>query len=227
LAAQPDLEDQARIFASEVTALLNNTISNGVRISSVVTPRGDCVLGRGVRPKNFEPKRVACTLGAGKPTCWLLVAQSLSLDEPSTYLQTAQAIYALYTTEADEEEPLFHLDYLREPDNVYPQAHLQVDGTSDAFETLRSRCGLDPKTKLGHLHFPVGPKRFRPTLEDVIEFLIVEGFCAGMDGWRDAVSASRRDWYVKQLRAAMRREEAVVRQLVEEMDNTNGWLPGE
>jgi hypothetical protein len=64
-----------------------------------------------------------------------------------------------------------HFDYERDKAGGYPEAHLQVPGQSGALAAMTS--GPD-KRSLDRLHFPVGGRRFRPILEDVIEFLIVE-----------------------------------------------------
>ena len=62
-----------------------------------------------------------------------------------------------------------HYDYDREPGNEYPVAHFQINGTSDSLDTVYDRVGIPADLK--SLHFPVGGKRFRPTLEELIEFL--------------------------------------------------------
>jgi len=66
------------------------------------------------------------------------------------------------------------------------------------------------------LHLPVGGRRFRPTLEDLIEFLITERLVKGKQGWQQALGASRNQFSVKQMRALIRRfptdAEAAVRE---------------
>jgi hypothetical protein len=74
---------------------------------------------------------------------------------------------------------VFHYDDARDPVNGYPLApsgEWKLDG-------LCEPLGL--AAELGRLHFPVGGKRFRPCLEDVIEMLVVERFVWGRDGWSD------------------------------------------
>jgi hypothetical protein len=56
------------------------------------------------------------------------------------------------------------------------------------------------------LHFPTGGRRYRPALEDVIEFLIVEGLADGQAGWRDVLNEERDAYWRIQLRAAIRRD---------------------
>jgi hypothetical protein len=58
---------------------------------------------------------------------------------------------------------------------------------------------------LGQLHLPVGGRRFRPTLEDIVEFLVLEGICDERPGWENAVQEHRMRWRENQLKAAVRR----------------------
>ncbi|GAA0258700.1 hypothetical protein [Cryptosporangium japonicum] len=80
---------------------------------------------------------------------------------------------------------------------------MQVDGQSA--DLLEYTALLGRKRDLPKLHFPVGGRRFRPTVEDVIEFLVVEKLVEASDGWQDVVEASRADFQRRQLRAAIRR----------------------
>lgn len=54
------------------------------------------------------------------------------------------------------------------------------------------------------LHLPVGGDRFRPCLEDVIEFLVVECGFDRAAGWRSAVDKGRERWRRTQTRTAVR-----------------------
>lgn len=54
------------------------------------------------------------------------------------------------------------------------------------------------------LHVPVGGGRFRPCLEDVIEFLVVECRFDSQEGWRAAVQTGREQWRRTQTRTVVR-----------------------
>jgi hypothetical protein len=108
---------------------------------------------------------------------------------------------------ADESNLLLHYDYERGKE-IYPEAHLQVCASSDAWREAGRR--LDGKERLlERLHLPVGDRRFRPTLEDVIEFLIREQLAEAHSGWEKALETSRRGFRDKQLKAAVRRRQEV------------------
>ncbi len=98
-----------------------------------------------------------------------------------------------------------HYDFETKPLNVYPKAHVQVSGTSPALDQLRTKRPDMEAHKLGELHFPVGGRRFRPTLEDVIEMLIVEGIADARPDWESVIAEHRKRWREIQLRAAVRR----------------------
>lgn len=60
-----------------------------------------------------------------------------------------------------------------------------------------------PKDPMAKLHFPVGGRRYRPSLEDVIEFLVNERLVRARDGWKKALDSSREEFRDRQLCAAV------------------------
>jgi hypothetical protein len=74
-----------------------------------------------------------------------------------------------------------------------------------------------PRRELERLHFPTGGRRFRPILEDVIEFLIVEGLADSRDGWKDVLRAHRQAYWRIQSRAAIRRDPQIALDAVREL----------
>jgi hypothetical protein len=85
----------------------------------------------------------------------------------------------------------------------YPEAHLQVNGAS---KPLAEWSGTPNTRELSRLHLPVGGRRFRPALEDVIEFLITEKLAEPRAGWREVLDQRRREWERIQLKAAVRND---------------------
>ncbi len=211
-----DLEAHARSFASDVSHLLNNTVTKGIRISAVLNrDTGDCWVGRNVTPKRLSPSTIPLTLGQKAPRAFLYVGHVLQLDPEGVHLMNTQATFGLYLDEAGE-QMLLHYDYLREPPNRYPEAHFQVNGESAGFVALGKRAGMD--RPLERLHFPVGGRRYRPTLEDLVEFLIVEGFVEAHAGWSEAVTFHRAKFHRLQLQAAVRRDPDAAREALQELD---------
>lgn len=112
-------------------------------------------------------------------------------------------------------EPLVRFDYVR--DRGFAPAHINVHGESSALGMHFGATGLRELPKLQSLHWPVGGKRYRPCLEDVIEFLIEDLGVPGKSGWRDAIADGRRRWYGHQLGAAVRADQATAVRVLEEL----------
>ncbi|WP_061292107.1 hypothetical protein [Herbidospora cretacea] len=140
---------------------------------------------------------------AGRPRVYMDLSYRMFLDLSTGRLRMVASAIAI--SAADENRSrLCHWDYERDKDRGYPDAHLHIHGKSDAEIFWRPRLvnpGLD------NLHFPVGGRRFRPTLEDVITFLVREGICEGRDGWWERVDSSRAEYERQQLGAAIRCDE--------------------
>jgi hypothetical protein len=203
LSKPPDLRDQARDFAARISALLNGTITDGVRVSAVLLPEGAVV---GYNVTSSDPFHLECVpVGlSGKPRCYVAVNHTLTLDEERVWLMDAKSFCGLYL-DPEPARPVVRYDYERAPNNAYPPAHMQIEADSAHLRELCARFGFE--RELSRLHFPVGGKRFRPTLEDLVEFLVVEGFAEGREGWQDVLQDHRRRYYLNQLRAAIRRDQ--------------------
>jgi hypothetical protein len=78
------------------------------------------------------------------------------------------------------------------------------------------RSGKPNTRELSRLHLPVGGRRFRPTLEDVIEFLVIEKLAEPRAGWRDVLDQRRREWERIQLKAAIRADLSAASEVLRE-----------
>jgi hypothetical protein len=197
------LSDLARAFADDLSDLLNRTVTHGVRVSS---SRADqhFVVGVGVTPKNPRPQPTPLTTGRRTATGYLYLAYRLEMDDEDQFLAVAKSTVGLYA-DADRRGTLFHDDYERAPGNDYPNPHVQVVGESRALAAIRERAP-EATAKVGEIHLPVGGRRFRPTLEDVIELLIVEQLAVAHGDWKRAIHQHRERWRERQLKAAVRRD---------------------
>jgi hypothetical protein len=135
----------------------------------------------------------------------------LIMDDSGEYLTVDKSYVTVYAAD-DDEAALFRYDYERGKSG-YPEAHLQVFGESAA---LAAWTG-SPRRQLDRLHFPTGGRRYRPALEDVIEFLVVEGLTDGRAGWLENLNASRHKYWRRQLSAAIRRDPVTALEVVREM----------
>jgi hypothetical protein len=208
-ARPPDLRSQAHEFAARTSDLLNRTVTHGVRVSIVLQADGQVGwAGFGIdKRRPFPGRAIPLTLTGARPRCYLHVMHTLV--QRYGVLITDQSSFGLYLDQ-DLGGCVFHYDYARYPGNPYPAAHLQVNATSTTFDEL---CGqLNRDAELARLHFPVGGRRFRPCLEDVVEMLIIEELANGRDGWETAIE-EHRSWFRRiQLRAAVRDDPDAVRE---------------
>ncbi|WNI19239.1 hypothetical protein [Actinacidiphila sp. ITFR-21] len=205
------LFSKAHGFAAEIQTLLTQTVCGHAQVRAAVmppTPAGRAfVVGHQVSKANVIPYRLPLRTGTKAPRLWLDVSFRLQMDAEEQYLTVRSSFFGVFPTE-DGKDALFHYDYERDKRDNYPDAHLQVAGQDTAMQAL-----LPGKPAI-KLHFPVGGKRFRPCLEDVIEFLIREGLAEGKPGHEAVLEAGREGFRIKQLRAAMRRSPEVVQEFI-------------
>jgi hypothetical protein len=211
--AADDLHRLARDFARKVQQVLNATICDGVKITAVVARPERVHVGYGLARDLLVTSPFPVRVGRHKPSCWLDVSYRLCMDEESRYLTVLSSYFGVYADEAAE-MCLCHFDYERDKPG-YPEAHLQVHGESAA---LAAMAGGPEARMLHRLHFPAGGRRFRLTLEDVIEFLVAAGLASGRQGWADVVAAEREEFYRIQLRAAVRRDPQTARDVLSTLD---------
>jgi hypothetical protein len=137
----------------------------------------------------------------GETLAWLRLTYSCRMDSPQTYLAVDKS--SIWVVADVDRTPIFRFDYLYDADWV-PHSHIQVHGQRGALSHLLSKTGHRSPHNMGALHLPTGGQRFRPDLEDVVQFLIADCGFDSLDGWRTAVEAARADWRVIQVKAATR-----------------------
>lgn len=135
------------------------------------------------------------------------------MDSDRGYLRVDSSTYALLAN-LDPGDQVLRFDFERDKQE-YPDAHIQVKGDSLALNELNRKQGK--QRQLDQLHIPVGGLRFRPSLEDFMEFLIVEGFAEDpRDNWKGSLNQTRDSFHELQLKATVyRTPEPAVEQLKE------------
>lgn len=213
MAVAANLPTLARDFAGKITRLLNTTICTGVHIATVVSADPNVIhVGCGLTKTSLVTEPFPVQLGQRKPRCWLDVGYRLCLDDTRRYLSVVASFIGIYATDKAQ-TCLCHFDYERDKSG-YPEAHLQVYGQSPAL----TAWGSPKDWQLERLHFPVGGRRFRPSLEDVVEFLVAEKLAEARDRWVEVIEAERREYHRIQLRAAIRRDPETARDAVARLD---------
>lgn len=214
-----DLERDSRALAHEFTGLLNATVCDGIRLSCVISPgrdRSRAVIGYEIAKDQLDLQRcIPVSLGS-EPKIWLGFSMRLEQDYEDKYLMVRQSVMLL-SASADPTETLLHYDYERDKPDDYPDAHLQICATSDVWKAVGVRTDGSERL-LERMHLPVGGRRFRPTLEDIIEFLIAEKLAHTKAGWQQALADGRETFRKKQLRAAIRRDPETAREALALLD---------
>lgn len=167
---QAEIANEARRFAGDLSDLLNGTITEGIRISAAMRPTGTAVVGYGITSNNLKSSPIGLRTPQPRTSLYLFLTYTLDLNEQDhRFMTVTKSTYGLGTRET---QWAFRYDYERKASNAYPDAHLHILGESERLAELTSigRPGRHPP----RLHLPVGGRRFRPCLEDIIEFCIVE-----------------------------------------------------
>lgn len=201
MALASDLRSKAHAFASSLKSLLNRTICDEAHVSAVVVPKDHSrvIVGTDLDLATFLARPVPATTGRKKAKVWITAGYRCFLD-PDGYLTVDSSRYAV-SADAAGDVGLCYYDFEREKDR-YATAHLQVEGESAALGALPGPRGTKDLHKL---HFPVGGRRYRPCLEDVIEFMVTEGFADGRPDWEQVLNDERDKFLANQLKAAVRR----------------------
>lgn len=212
-----DLRRAALDFAADLTGVLNATICDGIRLNVVDrSAEGVAWVGYDIKKFRLQTER-AFLIGSPSVGLHLGLSYRLQADDDRKYLSVVSSFNGLFLDAAMNKE-LLHIDYERDKADGYPEAHLQVDASSAHWTALLS-ASPEAASTLKKLHLPVGGRRFRPTLEDLIEFVVVEGLVSPRSGWNAALEEARDEFRVKQLRAMIRRNLEVAKAAVEEFSD--------
>jgi hypothetical protein len=162
-----------------------------------------------VRPSGERPKDQRVPLTVRDEVLATLGMQIyLVMDRSGKYLKASRSDFAVHSVL--DNTPLLRQEFVAEMGTGAPIAHWHIHAERGSFSHLLARAHeVRPETvskphDLSSLHFPVGGERFRPCLEDFLEFLVRECGVDSLDGWEQAVREGRERWRRKQLRAAVR-----------------------
>lgn len=139
---------------------------------------------------------------AGGPVVGMLqLDYALGADRSGQHLAVHVSTFQLRN--ARGKKPIVRVEYLRDPQRV-PCSHIHVHAESGLFTQLLAATGHDSPAAVQSVHLPTGGDRFRPCVEDFIEFLISECRVAARDGWREQVAEGRESWRKMQTASAVR-----------------------
>lgn len=216
-----DLREEAERFAERLTDLFAAVLVDppvfGVNI---VTDQGQAIIGAEPfvdnQPSDVPLVRVCDEADA--PALFLRVRYTVEMDVEDRYLQVCTSSLGLWvdvTAGKNKPRPVVRVEYDREPQKPdRASAHVHLHANSPELAWVYGSCG-HAAPNLHDLHFPVGGRRFRPTIEEFLLFLDRENlFTDWNDGWKAELLVSLAEWEQRQARATARRyPEAVAREL--------------
>ncbi|MDE1559171.1 MULTISPECIES: hypothetical protein [Actinotignum] len=141
------------------------------------------------------------------------------LNPDNGVLTVAESTFSVIRGEVGK-EPLVRWDYIRSPRSHIPCAHIQVHAHRDEWthalvlggtHSRRSRRRIKHALRtprIADVHFPVGGRRFRPCLEEILLFVIDEFGVACTPQALEALQQGMRKWEEIQLESAIRNNPA-------------------
>ena len=148
-----------------------------------------------------KPEKPVPLLINGEELAVLSVRLGCELDSRGTWLAVEASTFELGAKL--DRTPVIRFDYVRKS-HTSPSAHVQMHAHRGALTHLLSQANHKKPHDISALHIPLGGARFRPCLEDVIQFLIDDcGFDAAK-GWSEVLNAGREKWRRTQAKAVAR-----------------------
>lgn len=195
----PDLGAHARGFAQVLQDLLNRTMCDNAQVGALINRRsGNAHIGTRLSREDLQSDMVPMRTRA-RTKIWLDISSIWYLNDEGHL--TAMSTYWGVAL-GDDRVSLMHYDYERDKE-IYTEAHLQMHGSHPLLEQMLREVGR-AGDRLSSLHFPVGGRRLRPSIEDVLEGLAAERLVEGRKGWEKVLKDSRREYRKIQIAAVVR-----------------------
>lgn len=199
-----DLHARAAEFAQQVQDTISAVLPGDFQIVSI-SHAGRYV----VRPAGDEASKQHIPLFVdGEQLAMLGVQVYLGLDSSENYLKAWRSKIAVHSTL--DRTPLVRQEFDAMVSESAPLAHWHVHADRGALSHLLGRAhAVRPDVvkkphDMSSLHFPVGGERFRPCMEDVLEFLVREFGVDHKGSWQDAIREGRQRWRRMQFRSTVR-----------------------
>ncbi|NVI89229.1 hypothetical protein [Actinomadura sp. BRA 177] len=206
---EDELRRQAEQFANELTNTVRGVVGRDTPPFQAVYENGGRRLVITTFASDSElPPPITITIG-NVPRLELSLTLKGVWDGAKDYLAIEESKAAVRMA-GGKAEPLFRWEYIRHPKSNIPGAHFQIHAHRDevvymlltgrrANRRIKDRVNqLDsPRPRipqLSNLHFPVGGPRFRPCLEDVLQFLVEEFGIDCEENWKKVLCEGRRGW---------------------------------
>lgn len=202
-------------FADQLTRLISRTVDAsvvfGVMGSSRMTETtriGPMGPGSSAVGSQFDliPLVRECDV-PDKPRIFLKVEYTVSSAPSDNRLSVVRSSVGLWAQSdpSRQHRPVVRLEYDRAA-VTKPAAHVHFHAESAELAWAYGTAG-EPLPRFHELHFPMGGRRFRPTLEDLLLFLDRERLFTNWvtPEWKSIIEESRAGWEALQARSTTRR----------------------
>lgn len=199
-----NLRERAAVFAQQVQETLSAVLPGDFQVVSVTHDDRYVVRPQGERGQH---QHIPLYID-GAYLADLALQIYLGPDSSGDYLKAFKSKIAVHSTL--DRTPLLRLEFDATMSESAPLAHWHVHADRGALSHLLGRAHAvrsDVVTKphdMSSLHIPVGGERFRPCLEDVLEFVVRELGVDHQPRWEEAIRYGRESWRRKQFRSAVR-----------------------
>lgn len=199
-----DLERQVTEFATEV--------STRVLMCLEGVPQPDELKIESIDDRYvFTYRQTLHACPQGETIGMLQLDYALCPDRAGRHLAVRTSAFQL--KERRGKKPIVRIEYVRDARSV-PCSHLHVHAESGLFTELLAATGHPSAAAIESIHVPTGGDRFRPCVEDFVQFLIEECGVAAREGWQEEVLEGRERYRQIQTAAAVRdRPEAAIAEL--------------
>lgn len=210
------LDDEAAGFAGRLDRLLQGTVSSDVRFGVVsvgddrrkIGPEPfELELNKGASGFSLIPLVRKCDDPEQPAVVGFKVEFDVTMDGDGHHLMVARSAFGLWVRpdKGRRMRPVFRVEYDRDA-RAKPPAHVHLHAESVELGWVYGSA-RKPLPRMEEIHFPVGGRRFRPTVEELLLFLDREDLFTDWanDQWRTHIEASQQDWEQRQARATVRR----------------------
>ena len=196
-----DLRTLAQDFGETTAALLDNVLPQAPPID--VIRHGKHYVVKPGFPEDSDGQGHASVplLIEGERVASLEIALFCRLDSTERYLTIESSVFGL-SADVDR-TPVLRYEYERDMHQA-PHAHIHIHAHRGALSHLLSKTGYATPHDMSSLHIPVGGSRFRPCLEDLLQFLISECGFDAKPNWKEHVEVGRERWRRYQVRSIVR-----------------------
>ena len=187
---QPSLVKQAERFGDDVTKVVNGAFGIDPNVQ-VIESQGRLVIK--MLPVPLKVK--------GEELATLTMSIRCGPDTADTYIAVEKSSYIVAARVT--REPIIRFDYDRDAHSK-PSSHVQIHAHRGELTALLSKAGHKTPHSIAALHIPTGGPRFRPSIEDIAEFLIADWGFDGATGWHDVIEKNRISYRRIQARSVVR-----------------------